>query len=184
MTTIIAIESDKDCFLVADSRTTDDSGFIYTHPDIKKLSERGAFIIGGSGEVLPCDVAQHIWDPPTPVKKDRENLYHFMITKALPSLRKCLVENGYNFDESKTETRFQFLIAVCGEVFDVDHDLSVSKNESGIYAAGSGAPYALGALHAGADAYEAMEIAATLTAFTAGPYYSKTQLKHIKSEEQ
>jgi hypothetical protein len=35
MTTIIAIESDKDCFLVADSRTTDDSGFIYTHPDIK-----------------------------------------------------------------------------------------------------------------------------------------------------
>jgi ATP-dependent protease HslVU (ClpYQ) peptidase subunit len=103
-----------------------------------------------------------------------------MITKALPSLRKCLVENGYNFDESKTETRFQFLIAVCGEVFDVDHDLSVSKNKSGIYAAGSGAAYALGALHAGADAYEAMEIASTLTAFTAGPYYSKTQTKHIK----
>jgi ATP-dependent protease HslVU (ClpYQ) peptidase subunit len=103
-----------------------------------------------------------------------------MITKALPSLRKCLVENGYNFDESKTETRFQFLIAVCGEIFDIDHELSVSKNESGIYAAGSGAPYALGALHAGADAYEAMEIAATLTAFTAGPYYSKTQTKHIK----
>ena len=184
MTTIIAIESDKDCFIVADSQTTDDNGFIYTHPDVKKLSERGAFIIGGSGEVLPCDVAQHIWEPPTPTKKDRENLYHFMITKALPSLRKCLVENGYNFDESKTETRFQFIIAVCGEIFDVDHELSVSKNESGIYAAGSGAPYALGALHAGADAYEAMEIAATLTAFTAGPYYSKTQTKHIKQEEQ
>jgi ATP-dependent protease HslVU (ClpYQ) peptidase subunit len=97
------------------------------------------------------------------------------ITKALPSLRKCLVENGYNFDESKTETRFQFLIAVCGEIFDVDHELSVSKNESGIYAAGSGAPYALGALHAGADAYEAMEIAAKLTAFTSGPYITKIQ---------
>jgi ATP-dependent protease HslVU (ClpYQ) peptidase subunit len=180
MTTIIAIESDKDCFIVADSQTTDDNGFIYTHPDVKKLSERGAFIIGGSGEVLPCDVAQHIWEPPTPTKKDRENLYHFMITKALPSLRKCLVENGYNFDESKTETRFQFLIAVCGEIFDVDQELCVSMSADGMYTVGSGGAYALGALHAGADAHEAMEISAKITAFTAGPYYSKTQIKHFK----
>jgi hypothetical protein len=35
-------------------------------------------------------------------------------------------------------------------------------------------------MHAGADAYEAMEIASQLTAFTAGPYLSKTQFKHSK----
>ena len=180
MTTIIGIEHKDRCFLVADSRTTDNDGKIYTHPEVKKISESGMFLIAGSGETLPCDIAQHIWEPPVLTVKDKKDVYHFMITKALPSLRKCLVENGYNFDESKTENRFQFIIAVCGEIFDVDHELSVSKNESGIYAAGSGAPYALGALHAGADAYEAMEIAATLTAFTAGPYYSKTQTKHIK----
>ena len=180
MTTIIGIELEDSCYLVADSQTTDDNGFIYNHPDVKKLAERGAFLIGGSGEVLPCDVAQHIWDPPKPTLKDKQDVYHFMITKAMPSLRKCLSENGYNFDETKTEARFQFIIAVCGEVFDIDHELSVSKNQSGIYAAGSGAAYALGALHAGADAYEAMEIAAKLTAFTAGPYYSKSQPKHIK----
>jgi ATP-dependent protease HslVU (ClpYQ) peptidase subunit len=180
MTTIIGIELEDSCYLVADSQTTDDNGFIYNHPDVKKLAERGVFLIGGSGEVLPCDVAQHIWDPPKPTLKDKQDVYHFMITKAMPSLRKCLSENGYNFDETKTEARFQFIIAVCGEVFDIDHELSVSKNQSGIYAAGSGAAYALGALHAGADAYEAMEIAAKLTAFTAGPYYSKSQPKHIK----
>jgi ATP-dependent protease HslVU (ClpYQ) peptidase subunit len=180
MTTIIGIELEDSCYLVADSQTTDDNGFIYNHPDIKKLSERGAFIVGGSGEVLPCDVAQHIWEPVKPSVKDKLDLYHFMITKAMPSLRKCLSENGYNFDESKTDTRFQFLIAVCGEIFDIDHELSVSKNKSGIYAVGSGAAYALGALHAGVDAYQAMEIAAKLTAFTAGPYYSKSQPKHIK----
>jgi hypothetical protein len=180
MTTIIGIETETQSHLIADSQTTDDNGFIYNHPNVKKLSERGAFIIGGSGEVLPCDVAQHIWDPPTPTTKDRKDLYHFMITKAMPSLRKCLTENGYNFDETKGELRFQFLIAVCGEIFDIDNDLSVSKNKSGIYAAGSGASYALGALHAGADAYEAMEIASKLTAFTAGPYISKLQFKYIK----
>jgi hypothetical protein len=180
MTTIIGIEYDHSCLLVADSQTTDDNGFIYNHPDVKKLSERGSFIIGGSGEVLPCDVTQHIWEPPTPTAKDRKDLYHFMIVKAMPSLRKCLTDNGYNFDESKSESRFQFLMAVDGELFDIDHDLSVSKNNSGIYAAGSGASYALGALHAGVDAHEAIEIAAKLTAFTAGPYISKIQFKHIK----
>ena len=180
MTTIIGIEYDNGCIMVAYSQTTDDDGFIYNHPQVKKLADRGAFIIGGSGEVLPCDIVQHIWEPPTPTAKDRKDLYHFMIVKVMPSLRKCLSDNGYNFDEPKTESRFQFLIAVCGEVFDIDHDLSVSKNGSGIYAAGSGAPYALGALHAGADAHQAMEIASKLTAFTAGPYISKEQFKYIK----
>lgn len=180
MTTIIGLQHEDSCFIVADSRTTDDSGYIYSHSDIKKIAERGAFLIAGAGEVLPCDIAQHIWQPPTPTKKDRQDLYHFMIASVTPSLRKCLIDNGYNFDESKGESRFQFLIAVCGEIFDIDDDLSVSRNEQGIYAVGSGAAYAIGALYAGADAHEAMEIAAKVTAFTSAPYYSKTQIKHIK----
>ena len=182
MTTIIGIEYEDSCFLVADSQTTDDSGKIYSHPDVQKIAERGSFLVAGSGEVLPCDVAQHIWEPPTPTKKDRENLYHFMIAKAMPSLRKCLTDNGYNFDESKNESRFQFLITVCGEIFDIDQELCVSRSKDGMYAVGSGAAYALGALYAGADAHEAMEIAAKITAYTAGPYYSKTQIKHFKQE--
>ena len=180
MTTIIGLQYEKDCVLVADSQTTDDSGKIFTHPDVKKISERGQFLIAGSGEVLPCDVAQHIWEPPVPTKQDKEDLYHFMITKAMPSLRKCMTENGYNFDEDTKETRFQFIMAVGGEIFDVDQELSISKSADGVYAAGSGAAYALGALHAGADAYEAMEIASKLTAFTAGPYISKEQPRKIK----
>jgi ATP-dependent protease HslVU (ClpYQ) peptidase subunit len=180
MTTIIGLEYKDSAVIVADSQTTDESGRIYNHPDVKKIAERGNFLVAGSGEVLPCDVAQHIWEPPVPTKADYKDLYHFMISKAMPSLRKCLSENGYNFDEDNKETRFQFIIAVGGEIFDVDQECSVSKSDTNVYAAGSGAPYALGALHAGADAYEAMEIASKLTAFTAGPYLSKTQLKHIK----
>ena len=180
MTTIIGLEYKDSAVIVADSQTTDDNGRIYTHPDVKKIAERGHFLVAGSGEVLPCDVAQHIWEPPVPTKSDYKDLYHFMIAKAMPSLRKCLSENGYNFDEDTKETRFQFIMAVGGEVFDVDQELSISKSVDGVYAAGSGAPYALGALYAGADAYEAMEIASKLTAFTAGPYISKEQPKKIK----
>jgi ATP-dependent protease HslVU (ClpYQ) peptidase subunit len=180
MTTIIGIEYKDSAAIVADSQTTDDSGRIYNHPDVKKIAERGLFLIAGSGEVLPCDVAQHIWEPPVPTKADYKDLYHFMIAKSMPSLRKCLSENGYNFDEDNKEMRFQFIIALGGQIFDVDQECSVSKNSSGIYAAGSGAQYALGALTVGADAYEAMEAAAKLTAFTAGPYISKIQMKRIK----
>jgi ATP-dependent protease HslVU (ClpYQ) peptidase subunit len=180
MTTIIGLEYPKSAIIIADSQTTDANGYIYNHPDVKKIAERGPFLVAGSGEVLPCDVAQHIWEPPTPTKADYKDLYHFMIAKAMPSLRKCLTNNGYNFDEDNKELRFQFIIAIGGEIFDIDQECSVSKNTSGVYAAGSGASYALGALHAGADGYEAMEIASKLTAFTAGPYISKEQPKHIK----
>ena len=180
MTTIIGLEYKDSCFIVADSRTTDESGRIYTHPEVQKISENGMFLIAGSGETLPCDIAQHVWVPPVPTKQDKNDLYHFMIVKAMPSLRKCMVENGYNFDEDNKETRFQFIMAVGGEIFDVDQELSISKSADGVYAAGSGAPYALGAIYAGADAYEAMEIVSKLTAFTAGPYMSKEQPKKIK----
>jgi ATP-dependent protease HslVU (ClpYQ) peptidase subunit len=180
MTTIIGLEYKDSCFLVADSQTTDDSGRIYTHPEVEKITANGSFLIAGSGETLPCDIAQHIWEAPVPTRQDKENLYRFMITKAMPSLRKCMTENGYNFDEDNKETRFQFIMAVGGEIFDIDQELSISKSADGVYAAGSGAPYALGAIHAGADAYEAMEIASKLTAFTAGPYISKEQPRKIK----
>jgi ATP-dependent protease HslVU (ClpYQ) peptidase subunit len=180
MTTIIGIEHKDRCFLVADSRTTDADGKVYSHPEVKKISENGMFLIAGSGETLPCDIAQHVWEAPNPTKQDREDLYHFMIAVAMPSLRKCLIDNGYRFNDDIDETRFQFIMAIGGEIFDVDQELSVSKSADGVYAVGSGAPYALGALYAGADAYEAMEIASKLTVFTAGPYISKEQPRKIK----
>lgn len=178
MTTIIGLQYDDHCAIIVDSQTTSPSGYIYNHPDVKKIAERNGYLIAGSGETMPCDVVQHIWEPPKPLKKDKQDLYHFMVAKVMPSLRKCLTDNGFNFDEPKTEQRFNLLIAICGELFDIDDELSVSRNESGIYAVGSGGDYAIGALWAGADAYQAMDIAAQVTAFTAGPYYSKEQFKH------
>jgi ATP-dependent protease HslVU (ClpYQ) peptidase subunit len=178
MTTIIGVEHEDGCVLLADSRTTDSEGRIYSHSSITKLNKRGDFIIGGSGEASPCDIAQHLWIPPKLTARDRKDLQHFMIVKAMPSLRKCLSSNGYNFDERSNDgSRFQMLIAVNGVIFDVDQDLVASRNEPGIYAVGSGSSYALGALHAGADIMGAMEIAASLTVYTAPPYLQLEQSK-------
>ena len=40
MTTIIGIEHKDRCFIVADSQTTDADGRIYSHPEVRKISEK------------------------------------------------------------------------------------------------------------------------------------------------
>lgn len=181
MTTIIGIQYDNKSEIHVDSRVTDDNGRVYSHPDMKKFAEKGDFIIAGSGETLPCDVAQKIWNPPKPTPKDRKDIYTFIITKAMPSLRECLSSNGYNFDEEhdkkKDGERFHFIISCCGELFDIDQELTVCRNEDGFYVAGSGGEYALGALYADATPEEALSIAARVSAYTAPPFYSIEQYK-------
>jgi ATP-dependent protease HslVU (ClpYQ) peptidase subunit len=104
-----------------------------------------------------------------------------MIKKAMPSLRKALIDNGYNFDEptdrSKDGLRFQLLVAVGGELFDISDDLAVCMSGDGIYGIGSGASFALGALHAGAKPLKAMEVACKLSAFSAPPFQTIEQEK-------
>lgn len=178
MTTIVGVQYDGFCELVADSLVSNDAGRMWTHPDMTKINRRGAFLIAGAGEVAACDVAQHIWDPPVPTEKDKRDVYHFMITKVIPSLRDCLKANGWNFDkeeEGATTSRFQFLMAVNGELFDIGDDLSVMRDADGFYGVGSGADIALGALHAGADAEEAVEIACKISAYSSLPLQKEIQ---------
>ena len=73
MTTIIGVQYDDRAVIIADNRVTDDSGRVYTHPQMAKISERGDFLIAGSGEVSPCDIAQHIWNPPKLTAKDKQD---------------------------------------------------------------------------------------------------------------
>lgn len=180
MTTIIGIQHEDRASIYVDSRVTDDNGIIYSHPDMKKYAERGAFIIAGSGETLPCDIAQKIWNPPRVLAKDKADIYTFMIVKVLPSLRECLKANGYNFDEDhnpKDGERFRFIIACNGELFDVDQELSVCKVDHGIYTAGSGGQIALGAVLVGANPMEALEAVSKVSAYTAPPFYIIEQFK-------
>lgn len=182
MTTIVAVQYKDKCVIAADNQVTGDGGRRYNHPDMKKISQRGSFLIAGSGEVQPCDIVQHMWNPPKLTLKDSADVYHFMITKAMPSLRKFLVDNGYDFSEGKEsgkagEGRFNFLMAVAGEIFDIADDLSICRSADGIYGVGSGSDYAVGAIHAGAKPEKAVQIAAKLDVNTSGPIQVVEQYK-------
>lgn len=186
MTTIVGVQYEDRVVIAADNQVTDFSTSSMrrmNHPDMKKIAERGAFLIAGSGEVQPCDVAQRIWSPPKPTTADKKDLYNFVITKAMPSLRKCLSENGYDFNEGKGEgkadgeQRFHFLMAVGGELFDVADDLSVCRTDDNWYAIGSGADYALGALYMGGTPEEAVEAAIKFSIYSSGPILTMEQHK-------
>ena len=178
MTTIICIQKEDSVSFGADSQTTAPNGRVYSHDKMVKISQVGSYIIAGSGECAPCDIAQHIWQPPVATAKDLKDAYHFMIAKVIPSMKQCFKDNDYKLEDDSDETRFAFLIAINGTVFEIADDFSVAMNRSGFYGVGSGSSYALGALHAGATPALAMKIAAENDDYTSAPFVWKTQKKN------
>jgi ATP-dependent protease HslVU (ClpYQ) peptidase subunit len=176
MTTIVAVQKDDGVYFGADSLVT--ATRKYNHPNMVKISERNNYIIAGSGLSSYCDVAQHIWKPPTPNAIDKKNLYHFFIAKVIPTLKECFKANDLKLESEKDEdTRFAFLIAVCGEVFEVADDFAVSMDGSGFYGVGSGANLAIGALETGANLEKALKIASKHDPYTAEPFIYIDQKK-------
>jgi ATP-dependent protease HslVU (ClpYQ) peptidase subunit len=177
MTTIVAVQLSDGVVMGTDSLVTADRK--YNHPKMEKITERGPYLIAGSGEVAACDIAQHLWEPPIPTVADKKDLYHFMIAEVIPSLKRCFKENEYKWDAEDTETKFAFLIALEGEVFEISDDLSVCLDSVGIYGVGSGSSLAIGALRAGAKMPEALQIAADIDPYTAPPFVYQQQKKPV-----
>ncbi len=176
MTTIIGIQKDDYCMLAADSRTTDDGGRHYSHPTVVKITKRGKYLIAGAGNTMPCDVIQYIWKPPIPPNK--QDLYSFMITEVVPSIRQCLKDSGFvPSGESSSDYDFLFLIAVNGTIYEIDDSLAVYLRDDGIYGIGSGSSYAIGALQQGATWKQALQIAAKNDVYTSAPFIMHKQEK-------
>jgi ATP-dependent protease HslVU (ClpYQ) peptidase subunit len=176
MTTIIGLQYDDHCIIAADSRTTDDGGRPFSHPTVTKITKRGKYLIAGAGTTMPCDTIQHIWKPPTP-PTSKKDLYHFMISEVVPSIRQCLKDSGYTPDKESDDYDFLFLIALHGTIFELDDSLSVYLRDDGIYGIGSGSSYAVGALHQGANWKKALQVAAKNDVYTAAPFIMHKQEK-------
>ena len=182
MTTIVAVQHEDKVTFGADSQVTGGNGRVSRHAQMTKITKRGEYIIAGSGECAPCDLAQHIWQPPIPTAQDKKDLYHFMIAKVVPSLKECFKDNEYKWNEDDEETKFNFLIAVGGEVFELADDMSICLDARGYYGVGSGSNYAIGALASGRTVKEALQIAADYDAYTSAPfiYYSQDKAVPVK----
>lgn len=175
MTTVIGVQRDDGCLLVADSRTTGETGRPYSHAAIQKITSRGEFLIGGAGDPQACDIIQHSWQMPEYVED--EDVYGFMVQEVAKSIRTCLKDNEYSKDKDDKDGGFIFLLAFRGTIYELDETFTISMTDTGIYGIGSGSKYAIGALQAGSDWSEAMKIAEKNDIYTAGPFHLFEQKK-------
>jgi ATP-dependent protease HslVU (ClpYQ) peptidase subunit len=181
MTTIVGVQKNGHVIMGADSLVT--AGVKkYIHKDMPKIINNNGYLIGGAGDVAACDILMYMWIPPMPTAAQRKNLYKFMITDVVPSMREALEENGYKTDKEDKESGFETLIAVDGEIFNISDDFSVLIDETGIYGVGSGSPWAVAALDAGTTVEKALEIAAKRNPYTDGPFQIVKQQKQIKTK--
>lgn len=153
MTTILGVQHRNGFTLAADSQTTSNDR-AYLHPNLEKITKVGPLIVAGAGNARVCDVVQNTWVPPQFTKNDAP--YKYMVSKLIPSMRKAIDESGYVAKEGDI---FQFLIGIGGQLFEIADDYTVLSTADRIYGIGSGAPYGIGAIAAGADIESAIKIA-------------------------
>lgn len=163
MTTIIGLQWQWGCEIAADGRTTSD-GRPFTGASMVKVVARGEYILAAAGSGGACDWVTHAWKPP--VFKG-PSVYEFLVGSFSPHLQKSLNANG--FQPSKDDDGVSLLVAVAGEVFQIEGDGTVMQDVRGLYGIGTGSAYALGAIEAGADIDEAFEIAARFDIYTSPP---------------
>ena len=177
MTTVIAIQHSDGVEMIADSQINS-NGKPYFHSDMVKIVERNKYLIGVAGRVIALQAIQNSWNPPTLSGTYKGSIYNFVITKIVPSLKMFIDESKMFSDKEKEDgDLFSILIAIKGEVFEIDEDYSVARRSDGIYAIGSGADFALGALMAGSSTQHAMEIAASFDLNTHAPFITLHQEK-------
>jgi hypothetical protein len=177
MTTVIAIQYDDRVEMISDSQINS-SGKPYFHEDMVKIFERNKYLIGVAGRVVALQAIQNSWNPPALSANYKGSIYNFIITKIVPSLKMFIDESKMFSDKEKEDgDLFSILIVIKGEVFEIDEDYSVARRSDGIYAIGSGADFALGALMSGASMQEAIEIAASLDVNTHAPFITLHQEK-------
>ena len=161
MTTIVAVQGGSIATIGAESYTTyGDRPFV--HKDIKKIIKSGRWLIAAAGDARVCDIINS-WKPPHP--RGNKNLYEFVATTVIKSLRKAI---GDYTTQSKDDG-FDLLLVINGEVFQITNDFTLLRSNSGIYGIGSGADYAVGALMAAASVEDAIKIAIKLDINSGGP---------------
>jgi ATP-dependent protease HslVU (ClpYQ) peptidase subunit len=186
MTTIAAIQGENWAVVGYDSRVTEDNSRIYTLPkDNGKLIKNGQYLLGAAGDLRAVNLISYVFKPPTinPTSYGTK-LDKFITTHFIPDLKRCFEENSYSKDG---EHDSQLLVIVNSTIYEIGEDYSWAHDESGIYAVGSGAHYALGAMHSALESRkrtlssaktivrQALTIASKLDPSTGGPFVVNVQ---------
>ena len=199
MTTIIGIQGDGFAVVVADTRISsfDESGSAYQistlGPGTTKMAINGKYVLGAAGDMRAINILHHVFRPPEPpADAYGRKLDTFITGKFIPALRACFDNQGYSPPDGKdkdhsAEQGSSIVVMVNATIYIIENDYSWTSESSCLYAAGTGAPYALGALQAlvsGKEltlqqakrvALKAIAIAAKFDPYTGSPFNTNIQ---------
>lgn len=150
MTCIVAIAQNGTVYMGSDHAASDDkTGWILSRRE-PKVFKVGQYGVAFTDSFRMGQILQYNWTPPkyTPTKTN-SGLDKFMRTKFIDSVKQAFKDNGYGtIGGSEEDSGGIFIIGVEGRIFTIDEDFHVGENIVNYMAEGSGAFFALGALHA------------------------------------
>lgn len=145
MTTVAAIQGPGWAVIGSDSRLSEESRMYQLPRTQPKIVKNSGYLIGAAGDLRGLNLLAYTFRPPSPdpdcvgISLDR-----FISTKFIPSLKRCFEANDYG---KAGEHESSIIVVANSVIFDIGGDYEWCHEEEGIYAIGSGAPYALGCLH-------------------------------------
>lgn len=164
MTTIVAVKTAKGVKFAWDSQTTWQYRAML---GAVKVFQNGPVTFGVAGLGRSSDILKHM---AVPDRKEYEPDFDnegWIVTTLVPAIHKEFTKVDVG-DTGPFDSEAHVIISVGGDTGYLSGNLSFVKDESGIYAVGSGSPYALGALSAGASPKKAVEIARDWDLYTGG----------------
>lgn len=181
MTTILAVQGTGWAVVGFDSKITTDTAPRATTlgAGTGKIAKNGPYLLGAAGDLRAINILAYAWKPPAPgedvvgIKLDR-----FITSTFVPSLRKCFEDQGYAVsakDKEESAAHNSTVLAIInGTIYEINNDYSWARDSNGVYAAGTGGDYAIGAFsvaikqrHTGPE--------------TDGPFNSKTyQIESVR----
>jgi ATP-dependent protease HslVU (ClpYQ) peptidase subunit len=189
MTVLVAYQGKGFAVIGADSRATDESGFLMNLATPKIVTNSG-YLIAVSGASRGGNIAQFGWVPPKPPKSQNKTvLDRFVTAKLIPSLRTAFQKAGYDAKDDG-EAAWQdsnLLIIFNGTIYPIFNDYSWDRDIRDLYVAGSGGELACGAIgalgltpdwtpeEAETKIARSIEVACDWNAFCSLPIIVKTQ---------
>jgi hypothetical protein len=150
MTCIAVVTDGKDIVIGGDSAGVGGLSLtIRKDPKVfKRKSASGIeWVFGFTTSFRMGELIQYHLKLPKVDKEARRDLYKFMVTKFIPSLRKCLHSGGYAEIENEQESGGTFIVGLLGRIFKVGDDYQVGESAFPFNAVGCGQDIALGSLY-------------------------------------
>lgn len=149
MTTILGIEGQNWAVLASDALVSDDDGRRYHLGGVtSKIFNRGKYYIAVAGDIRAMNIVRYVFEPPKPPRSRGEKLDKFIVSQFIPELRAALEDQGYAPSDKKEQATHgsSIVVMVNASIYHIGFDYSWIKNVPGVYYAGSGGDFAIGAL--------------------------------------